>query len=64
MAEPESSETVVQEPQPAVRQQLTGWRLYLLGLALGLANLMMALDVSIMGTGPLKPLRHATSGPS
>lgn len=35
--------------QATVREQLTGWRLYVLGLALGIANLMMALDASVMG---------------
>lgn len=33
-----------------VSKQLTGWKLYSLGLALGIANLMMALDASVMGT--------------
>jgi len=61
MTEPESETAAVVQEQPAVRQQLTGWRLYLLGLALGLANLMMALDVSIMGTGPLNPPARHTS---
>ncbi|KAL2751800.1 hypothetical protein ACRALDRAFT_1073124, partial [Sodiomyces alcalophilus JCM 7366] len=31
-----------------IREQLTGWRLYVLLLALGIANTMMALDASVM----------------
>jgi hypothetical protein len=50
------ADAVVQAP---IREQLTGWRLYVLGLALGLANLMMALDVSVMGTELLESDKNA-----